>query len=382
MQCLDPYKEAPILTINATVIPHGDEDLGDNLLYYDYNIDHLLSLQAKGLTMEDESYVSAFRSFEGEVYENYIYEKLLRFAANEPKIKQFIIKGPHKSRTHAQSDALSVSWKGQIVYRARHKEIGEFDGLLFTDKELYFIEMTLVKSVSSLKKRLRKKRALLEVLFPRYNVKSILVLNEGATGTTELPAYASVWFTKPYSAAHLLERLSTDSPRAPMIRVESDKIAHAEEIKTSSFKYYATLSWMLRSLRNAPLIDWDFFRKAATQRYHDIYAKVYIGHLSMEDFSLIVPGLFFEKSQAKRVIVAIEKDHSGGYSLTYFLRHSGKKLDNVTITDGAVKVAKKDPLGITLTEMNHLDKMMDESFVLTLEQHGEIEKILKTITHK
>jgi hypothetical protein len=45
-------------------------------------------------------------------------------------------------------------------------------------------------------------------------------------------------------------------------------------------------------------------------------------------------------------------------------------------------VAKKDPLGITLTEMNHLDKMMDESFGLTLEQHREIEKMLKTIAHK
>ena len=370
-----------MLTINATVIPHGDEDLGDNLLYYDYNIDHLLSLQAKGLTMEDESYVSAFRSFEGEVYENYIYEKLLRFATNEPKIKQFIIKGPHKSRTHAQSDALSVSWKGQIIYRARHKEIGEFDGLLFTDKELYFIEMTLVKSVSNLKKRLRKKRALLEVLFPRYNVRSILVLNDGATGTTELPPYASVWFTKPYSAAHLLERLSTNSQRAPMICVESDKIAHAQEIRTSSFKYYATLSWMVRSLRNGEPIDWDFFRKPATQRYHDIYTKIYIGYLSMEDFYTLIPSLSFENSQAKRAVVAIEKDHVGGYFLTYFLRHSGKKLDNVTIADGVAKVAKKDPLGITLTEMNHLDKMMDGHFALSLAQHRAIETTLSSIKH-
>lgn len=371
-----------MLTINATVIPHGDDDLGDNLLYYDYNIDHLLSLQAKGQTMEDESYVSAFRSFEGEVYENYIYEKLLRFATNEPKIKQFIIKGPHKSRTHAQSDALSVSWKGQIIYRARHKEIGEFDGLLFTDKDLYFIEMTLVKSVSNLKKRLRKKRALLEVLFPRYNVKSILVLNEGATGTTELPSYASVWFTKPYSAAHLLERLSSDSLRAPMIRVESSKIAHAEEIKTACFKYYATLSWMVRSLRKGTRVDWDFFSRPATQRYHDIYTKVYIGYINMVDFHTLAPSLSFENSQATRVIVAIEKDHSGGYFLTYFLRHGGKKLDNITIVDSVAKVVKKDPLGITLTEMNHLDKMMDTSFSLTLDQYFEIEKTLKTISHK
>lgn len=371
-----------MLTINSTVIPHGDEELGDNLLYYDYNIGHLLSLQAQGQTMEDESYVSAFRSFEGEVYENYIYEKLIRYAANEPQIKSFIIKGPHKNRTHAQSDTLSVSWKGQIIYRARHKEIGEFDGLLFTDKELYFMEMTLVKSASSLKKRLRKKRALLEVLFPRYNVRSVLVLNEGATGANELPVYASVWFTQPYSAAHLLESLSSNRPKAPIIKIQSDKITHAEDIKIASFKYYATLSWMTRSLRAKKLVDWNFFTKSTTQRYHDIYTKVYIGYLTIADFRTMIPTVEFENSQAKRAIVAIEKDHTGGYFLTYFVRHSGKRLDNITVVKGVVKVTKKDPLGITLTEMNHLDKMMGEEFVLTLDEHHEVEETLKTMTHK
>ncbi|MFZ2890751.1 hypothetical protein [Sulfuricurvum sp.] len=370
-----------MLTINETVIPEGDIELGDNLLYYDYNIDHILSLEAKGMSIEDEGYLSAFRSFEGEVYENYIYEKLLRYAANESRIKSFIIKGPHKHRTRAQSDALSVSWKGQIIYRARHKEIGEFDGLLFTDKELYFVEMTLVKSVSNLKKRLRKKRALLEVLFPRYSVKAILVLNEGATGTSDLPPYASVWLTKPYSARHILERLSTKSPRAPMIRIESDKIAHAEELKISAFKYYATLSWMLRSLRGKDPIDIDFFRKPTTQRYHDIYTKVYVGYLSVEDFKTFVPDLNWNGSNASRVVVAIEKDHSGGYFLTYFVRHSAKKLDNITIFSGVSKVAKKDPFGITLTEMNHLDKIMDSNFVLTLAEHTELQNTVEKLTH-
>lgn len=371
-----------ILIINETVIPEGDEELGDNLLYYDYNIDHLLSLEAKGLSMEDEGYISAFRSFEGEVYENYIYEKLLRYAANEPKIKSFIIKGPHKHRTRAQSDALSVSWKGQIIYRARHKEIGEFDGLLFTDKELYFVEMTLVKSVSNLKKRLRKKRALLEVLFPRYKVKALLVLNEGATGTSDLPDYASVWLTKPYSARHILDRLSVKAPRLPMRRIESPKIAHAEEIKIASFKYYATLSWMLRSLRSKAPFDVEFFQKSSTQRYHDIYTKVYVGYLSIEDFKKVAPGITLEGSNASRAVVAIEKDHTGGYFLTYFLRHGAKKLDNVTMASGSLKTEKKDPFGITLTEMNHLDKVMDESFLLSLEHHDAIQKAIGAIRHK
>lgn len=371
-----------MLTINDTVIPAGDEELGDNLLYYDYNIDHLLSLEAKGLSMEDEAYISAFRSFEGEVYENYIYEKLLRYAANEPRIKRFIIKGPHKHRTRAQSDALSVSWKGQIIYRARHKEIGEFDGLLFTDKELYFVEMTLVKSVSNLKKRLRKKRALLEVLFPRYQVKALLVLNEGATGTSDLPPYASVWLTQPYSARHIFERLSVKSPRAPMRRISSPKITHAEEIKTAAFKYYATLTWMLRSLRGKAPLDVEFFSRGATQRYHDIYTKVYVGYLAIEDFKTLVPNMTFEGSKATYAVVAIEKDHVGGYFLTYFLRHAAKKLDNITLTAGGVKTEKKDPFGITLTEMNHLEKVMDESFHLTLEHHNQILNLVNEMRHK
>lgn len=333
------------------------------------------------MSIEDEGYISAFRSFEGEVYENYIYEKLLRYAANEPQIKSFIIKGPHKHRTRAQSDALSVSWKGQIIYRARHKEIGEFDGLLFTDKELYFVEMTLVKSVSNLKKRLRKKRALLEVLFPRYQVKALLVLNEGATGTSDLPSFASVWMTKPYSARHILERLSSKSPRQPMIRIESSKIAHAEDLKIAAFKYYATLSWMLRSLRGKDPIDVDFFRRPATQRYHDIYTKVYVGYLSVDDFKTLAPDLSWDNSNASRVVVAIEKDHSGGYFLTYFVRHASKKLDNVVIASTGSKVTKKDPFGITLTEMNHLDKVMDQSFYLTLQQHEKLEHLLSKLSH-
>lgn len=374
-------KRSIVLTINSTVIPDGDADLGDNLLYYDYNIGHLRSLQAQGQTMEDETFVSAFRSFEGEVYENYIYEKLLRYATNEPQIKSFIIKGPHKHRTRAQRDALSVSWKGQIVYQARYKEIGEFDGLLFTDKELYFMEMTLVKSASNLKKRLRKKRALLEVLFPRYDVRTVLVLNTGATGVSDLPSYASVWFTQPYSAASLLEKLTTHAPKQPMIRIESTKIAHVDTIKIASFKYYATLSWIVRSLREGDPINWNFFTKSTTQRYHDIYTKIYIGYLSMEDFLTLFPSVTFENSQAKRAILAIEKDHVGGYFLTYFVRHSGKKLDNITLTATGVKVVKKDPLGITLTEMNHLDKMMDGHFALSLAQHSAIETTLSSIKH-
>ena len=56
--------------------------------------------------------------------------------------------------------------------------------------ELYFVEMTLVKSVLKLRKRLRKKKALLEIIFPDYEIKALIILNEGATGTKQFPSYS------------------------------------------------------------------------------------------------------------------------------------------------------------------------------------------------
>jgi len=50
--------------------------------------------------------------------------------------------------------------------------------------------------------------------------------------------------------------------------------------------------------------------------------------------------------------------------------------------NGVLKTEKKDPLGITLTEMNHLDKIMNEKFALTYNQHKEVRKELATIKHK
>ena len=146
-----------MLKISDSIRDLDESDIGDNLLYYDYHIKHLLSLIKKGVDREDQAYLSSYRSFEGEVFENYIYEKLLRYVTTQESVEKFILKGPHKKRSKALSNALSANWKGQIVYRTKRNEIGEFDAMIFTKKQLYFVEMTLTKNLGNLKKRLRKK---------------------------------------------------------------------------------------------------------------------------------------------------------------------------------------------------------------------------------
>lgn len=346
-----------------------DSDLGDNLLYYDYHTKHLLSLHKKGLGSDDESFMSAYRSFEGEVFENYAYEMLLRYARQHSFIKQFIVKGPHKKRTKAKANALSVNWKGQIVYRIKRNEIGEFDALFFTDKELYFVEMTLVGSVTNLRKRMRKKRALLQVLFPDVDIKALLILNEGVTGVSTLPDYATAWVTKPYSAQKVFDWLKQEKlpRRKPFKRISGREIVGTEVLKVHAFKYYNTLGWVLNKSRiKDGVLNTRFLFSQTVQRYHDLFVKVYLGYMEPEDFSERFPSI--KNPNNARAYIAIEKEHNGRYALNFFLSHSRKNLELITERNGQVQRVKKDPYGVTVTEIAYVSNIVKPYHALTSAQ--------------
>ncbi len=194
-----------MLKVTQSIKNACDKDIADNLFYYKYGVKHLLSLIRKNVDPESPEFISSYRSFEGEVFENYLYEKLVVYAQENEHVEKFIIKGAHAENTKSIPNTISVNEKGQIVCRTNRNEIGEFDALIFTKNELYFVEMTLVKSVSSLRKRLRKKIALLEAYFPDLKVKALLILNEGVVGTKVLPDYAITWIIKPFSSQKIFD---------------------------------------------------------------------------------------------------------------------------------------------------------------------------------
>ena len=325
-------------------------------------------LESRDIDLESDAYISSYRSFEGEAFENFMYEKLIRYAKEHKAIKKFIVKGAHAKKGHAQANTLSLSSKSQIVYRTKNKEIGEFDGLMFTDTELFFVEMTLVKSVRKLRHRLRKKHALLETLFPNYEIKALLILNEGVSGIRELQDYCTVWITKPYSAKDLFAKLKSEEQikKEPFAVVKDKKMTLAEELEVHPFRYYNTLGWVLRKVRSKKqaLLNIGFMKSTVFTRYHDLFTKIYIGYMDGKEFEKMVPNL--GKEASSQVMVAIEKEPSGKFVLTYFMHHARKKLDNVIINDSGVKVAKKDPFGITVTEVIHMNRIMDESYKLSI----------------
>lgn len=364
--------------ISKAIAELDDSELGDNLLYYDYHIKHLLSLVKKGLGPDDDAFMSAYRSFEGEVFENYAYEMLLRYVKQHSYIKQFIVKGPHKKRTKAQPNALSVNWKGQIVYRIKRNEIGEFDAMFFTDKELYFVEMTLVGSVTNLRKRMRKKRALLQTLFPHYKIKALLILNEGVTGISTLPDYATAWVTKPYSAAKVFEWLKQEKRprRKPFKRISGKQIVDTDALKVHPFRYYNTLGWVLNKVRvKKGVLNTQFLFSKTVQRYHDLFVKMYIGYMEPEAFKERFPAV--ANPNGARAYIAIEKEHTGGYILNFFLSHSRKNLELITERNGQPHSVKKDPYGVTVTEISYISNVVKPQHALTSRQIDSIIHILE-----
>jgi hypothetical protein len=356
-------------------------DIHDNLLYYQYGIKHLLSLQKKGMDEEDPQYISSYRSFEGEAFENFIYERLLRWAVTQDEIVKFISKGPNAQKTHSLSDTLSVNNKGQIIYRTNRNEIGEFDALFITrDNTLYMVEMTLTKSVVNLKRRLRKKKALLETIFPHYKVKALLILNEGVTGTKQLPDFCTVWITKPFTAKDILSWLSDmqKNKRKPYNIVKDRRIIGTGDLEIRPFKYYSTLTWLMkrsRSSKNMPL-DMRFLNKSDVVRKIDLFTKFYIGYMSAEDFKKIAPTV--TREIPARVVVSLEKEHTGELGLIYFLQYNRRSIDMVHILDeGGAKIEKKDPYGITVNEVHHILRAMKESERISPKEIGVIKRLIK-----
>ncbi len=372
-----------MLKISQDIKNLNDSDIGDNLLHYEYNVKHLLSLIKKDIDKEDPQYLSSYRSFEGEVYENFLYEKLVKYAEKNDEIVKFVLKGFHQDKIKSNPNTLSISEKQQIVYRTKSREISEFDAMFITKhNELYFVEMTLVKNVLKLRKRLRKKKALLEIIFPNYEIKSLIILNNGATGTKQFPDYCTVWFTNEFSSKKVLDYILDPSKKLrPKIKSNSKKMIEAHTLKLHPFRYYNTMSWITKTLRSHKkhILDLGFLMNPKIQRYHDLYNKLYIGYMNINEARKIL-DLDGDYDDNQRVVVAIEKKHSDEIVLTYYIQLTRKKLYLYSFNDDGIQVKeKKDPYGITVTEVFHINKMMDNSYELNESNINFIKKLLSNI---
>lgn len=121
----------------------------------------------------------------------------------------------------------------------------------------------------------------------------------------------------------------------------------------------------------------NFLLSQKVQRYHDLYNKFYIGYTVVRELR---EELALEESMIDdiKVVVALEKKHTNEIELTYYIWLSKKSLYLYSYENGKWNKEKKDPYGITITEVYHINKMMDESYALNKEQLSTIANLLST----
>ena len=348
-------------------------DIKENLFHYSYDSKSLKSLVKSNTSKEDISYISAYSSFKGEVYENIVYELLMQYAQEQPEITRFVLKGPYQDKENLYiKSGLLIDRSSQIVYKSAYKDISEFDALFFTKDSLFFVEMSTSKKTSSLNKRLAKKYALLKMIFPTLNINALIVVTKGSVGLKNFTAYATIWLTNDLEDEELIEKIifakkvknDIQTLKAP----KNPKFIEALKVKYNKFQYFPTLEWILNKSRENPKfpVDLKFFSSAKLGLYFDIYTKLYIGYTTSQEFLTLYKD-FDLKTKFDQVIVTIEKVNQTQLDLVYYAKETNGKLKRIRLEENNVSIKDKELDGFTNAEVRFFMKVLEEKHHLTID---------------
>ena len=360
-------------TINEKIKQLEIEDIKENLFHYSYDSKSLKALVKNNTSKEDLSYISAYSSFKGEIYENIVYELLLKYALTQDEITRFVLKGPYQDKENLYiKSGLLIDRSSQIVYKSAYKDISEFDALFFTKDSVYFVEMSTSKKTSSLNKRLTKKYALLKMIFPTLIIKALIVVTVGSTGLKNFPSYATIWITKDLEDEELIEKIifakkvknDVQTLKAP----KHSKYIEALKVKYTKFQYFPTLEWILNKSRENPkfTVDLKFFSSPKLGLFFDIYTKLYIGFINTPEFLILYPE-FDLKIKSDRIIVTIEKVNQTQLDIVYYAKETNGKLKRVRLEENNISIKDKELDGFTNAEVRFFMKILEDKHHLTVE---------------
>lgn len=351
-----------------------------NLFHYNFDNRYLKKLyDNEGNLKENCKEDLQYHSFKGEIFENIIYEHLLRYVQDKEEVKRFILKGPHQNKNNIfKKNGLLIDKGAQIVYKSVYKDISEFDALFFTKDSLYFVEMSKSKKTANLNKRLFKKSALLKILFPSFNIKALIVLTEGSTGISRFPDYCTIWITKEFDDDQILKELILKKHINEPLKTYSDKkYIEAVTVNYKKFSYFQTLEWILEKSRahKTHAVDLSFFKSKKLSLYFDVFTKLYIGFVYLKDFKVLVPS-YDEKVKDNKVIVSIEKINQKKFEIVYYARQSDHKLKRIALTNDKLNIETKDPEGFTNKETKFITKIFKPEHRLLIKNINAISKKL------
>ena len=353
----------------------------NNLFYYKYDsrsVKPLFKSNIEEIALEN---VATYNSFKGEIYENIIYELLLDYAQNDDFITKFILKGPHQNRIDKfYKTGLMIDRSLQIVYKSNYKDISEFDALFFTKDALYFVEMSTSKKTVSLNKRLDKKHALLKVLFPNLHIRALIVLTEGTIGLKRFPSYCTIWITKDLNDNDLIKKLVFNKKKTNLkSKYKEEKFTEAFTIRHNKFIYFQTLEWILKRSRNKEdfSVNLDFFKTKKLSLYFDIFTKLYIGFLDIDNFLDLVPSY---EAVIENIFVTIEKINTKDFDIVFYVKNKNGKLKRVRITHKETSTKDKELDGFTNAEVRFMKYLVEDKYLLGKEELKDLKEKLKSFS--
>lgn len=354
-------------------------EITEHLFYYKYDTRNVKPLLKSNVDSASLNNIATYNSFKGEVFENVIYELLLKYASTNDFIKDFVLKGPHQNRIDKfYKTGLMIDKKLQIVYKSNYKDISEFDALFLTDDALYFVEMSTSKKTASLNKRLNKKYALLKVLFPKLHIRALIILTEGTVGLKRFPTYCTIWITKDLKDNKLLKDIVFNKRKNGFkTPYTSKKFIESYTIKHSRFIYFQTLEWIFRSCRKNDSINLDFFKSKKLSLYFDIFTKLYIGFLDVEDFLKIIPSY---NEHILTVFVTIEKINSKDFDIVYYVKNKNGKLKRVRVSKNETSIKEKELDGFTNAEVRFMKFFLEDKYILESSELYSLKKKLENFS--
>lgn len=220
-------------------------------------------------------------------------------------------------------------------------------------------------------------------MFPKLDIKALIVLTKGSVGLTRFPSYCTIWITDDEINHSLLnEIIFNKKHKDTTFNTFTDrKFKHTSSIKYSKFQYFQTLEWILRKSRAHEkfVVDLSFFTSESLGLYFDIFTKLYIGYMNTDVF---VKMSSYEYNEIKKVLVSIEKINSKTYDIVYYIKHENGKLYRVFIDENnELNVKEKEKEGFTNAEVRFLLHILKDDEILNEKNINFLRKNIPKFIH-
>lgn len=285
------------------------------------------------------------RNLLGELYENTIYEKLLKWVCETEEADDFVLKGPYVGQPHFQSNGFTYDHNRQIYYYSDGETIAEFDALFKIGQCQYFVEITDTDneaSIDILKYEIQRKVNLLKLLHSN-QVACWLVTTYQKKKLLEGLPVVSVMITPKYNFDFDLNSLPNPTEIKTISPYVSSKLIAVDRLNYRPFKYFEVLDSLQKAVGR---MTCDSIRQelpSLISPYIGLVERVFLGTISPSELQTLINS-FKPRTDIRQVFLALKIKSTNSMILTIYLKdHTGSlyEIDRARIKANLVPPKKR-----------------------------------------